>query len=152
MNAELVFQCSGRDCGPSTYWANKIYQKALLYGPEQYQRYIVCKSKRCPGLLSAYLHWAKERRVKFTFSTRNYSPKPMKTRSNQYWLKITELFSPLKFDEEFDENLIEKIENIVANTESQYILVVHDKMRDSESFDQALNRTEERAFYTKRTF
>ncbi|MBA59590.1 MAG: hypothetical protein CMQ40_10545 [Gammaproteobacteria bacterium] len=36
---ELVYWCEGRSCGSSSYWANKIFDSSILYGPEQYQAY-----------------------------------------------------------------------------------------------------------------
>lgn len=38
---ELKFSCKGRSCGSSSYWANRIFEQAILYGPEQYQYYFV---------------------------------------------------------------------------------------------------------------
>ncbi len=35
-----VFQCQGRDCGRSNQWANQIFQKAVLYGPDANQFYL----------------------------------------------------------------------------------------------------------------
>ena len=37
----LEFDCIGRACGSSSYWANKIFNSAVLYGPEQFQNYAV---------------------------------------------------------------------------------------------------------------
>ena len=36
---KLVYWCEGRSCGSSSYWANKIFESSILYGPEQYQSY-----------------------------------------------------------------------------------------------------------------
>ncbi len=38
-SAELLFQCAGRDCGPSNLWANDVLKVAQLYGPDKDQRY-----------------------------------------------------------------------------------------------------------------
>ena len=40
---ELLFECHGRDCGSSNYWANSIFGIATLYGPEDNQHYRVTK-------------------------------------------------------------------------------------------------------------
>ena len=37
--AHLLFWCEGRDCGSSSLWANQIFGKAQLYGPEDRQSY-----------------------------------------------------------------------------------------------------------------
>ncbi len=40
---ELLYECEGRDCGSSNHWANNIFNIAILYGPDQYQYYLVAK-------------------------------------------------------------------------------------------------------------
>ena len=41
--ANMLFECQGRTCGSSSYWANKIFDRAILYGPEQYQHYLIAQ-------------------------------------------------------------------------------------------------------------
>ncbi len=36
-----LFACSGRSCGPSVQWANRVFQQRLLYGRAETQRYAV---------------------------------------------------------------------------------------------------------------
>jgi outer membrane protein OmpA-like peptidoglycan-associated protein len=38
---EILFSCEERQCGSSSYWANRVFQKAELYGPEEYQYLLV---------------------------------------------------------------------------------------------------------------
>ncbi len=40
---EVLFDCQGRDCGPSNHWANQIFGRAILFGPEQYQHYFLTR-------------------------------------------------------------------------------------------------------------
>ena len=42
-NAELLFHCEARSCGPSVQWANRVFGERLLYGREESQRYSVYK-------------------------------------------------------------------------------------------------------------
>ena len=42
---EILFECSGRNCGSSNYWANTVFAKPILYGPEQFQRYFLARLK-----------------------------------------------------------------------------------------------------------
>jgi hypothetical protein len=42
-SANLLFECRGRSCGSSSYWANKYFERAILYGPEQYQYYLIAQ-------------------------------------------------------------------------------------------------------------
>ena len=38
---QVLFQCRGRDCGSSSYWANGVFERRILFGPEQSQHYMV---------------------------------------------------------------------------------------------------------------
>lgn len=42
----IRYECTGRTCGSSSYWANKIFKEKVLYGPEQFQRYYVAALDR----------------------------------------------------------------------------------------------------------
>lgn len=44
--AELLFWCEQRDCGSSSLWANEIFQRSTLYGPDTRQAYLLA---RLPG-------------------------------------------------------------------------------------------------------
>jgi len=36
---ETLFQCAGRSCGSSSYWANQVFSNSILYGPDDNQFY-----------------------------------------------------------------------------------------------------------------
>lgn len=40
---QIIFECQGRDCGPSNYWSNQVFELPRLYGPLEYQHYILAK-------------------------------------------------------------------------------------------------------------
>lgn len=40
MEGGLLYSCSGRDCGRSNEWANQIFGRAILYGPDDNQQYL----------------------------------------------------------------------------------------------------------------
>ncbi|MCF7203474.1 DUF4892 domain-containing protein [Pseudomonas oligotrophica] len=40
---ELLYWCEGRDCGSSSLWANSIFGRAMLYGPEAQQAYLLAR-------------------------------------------------------------------------------------------------------------
>ncbi len=44
--AELLFWCEGRECGSSSLWANEVFHRSTLYGPEARQAYLLA---RLPG-------------------------------------------------------------------------------------------------------
>jgi hypothetical protein len=47
-----LFACTGSACGSSNYWANDIFRKRILYGPERNQFYLVMQSSTEVGPLS----------------------------------------------------------------------------------------------------
>lgn len=40
----ILFSCEGRACGSSNYWANDIFKRRILYGPERNQYYLAARS------------------------------------------------------------------------------------------------------------
>ena len=52
--AELLFWCEGRECGSSSLWANDIFQRASLYGPEAQQAYLLARQADDSGSLVAF--------------------------------------------------------------------------------------------------
>jgi len=38
-NAELLFECTGRACGSSAQWANRVFKDRVLYGHDERQHY-----------------------------------------------------------------------------------------------------------------
>lgn len=50
-NYELLYDCQGRECGSSNYWANDIFRNRSLYGPERNQYFMVFRTS--PSLQDA---------------------------------------------------------------------------------------------------
>ena len=42
-NYRVLFECRARECGKSTVWANSVFGRATLYGPDRYQRYLAAR-------------------------------------------------------------------------------------------------------------
>ncbi|MGX5219595.1 DUF4892 domain-containing protein [Pseudomonas segetis] len=38
-NAQMLYWCKGRDCGGSSLWANSVFSKSILYGPDDQQAF-----------------------------------------------------------------------------------------------------------------
>jgi len=53
IDGEVLFSCSGRDCGRSNDWANQVFHQAILYGPDVNQRYLALQ--RGNQLLALYI-------------------------------------------------------------------------------------------------
>ncbi|MBX3706842.1 MAG: DUF4892 domain-containing protein [Pseudomonadales bacterium] len=57
----VLFRCGGRDCGRSNEWANQVFGKAILYGPDGNQHYIAWEWQG--RLISVYVIERGNRRV-----------------------------------------------------------------------------------------
>ena len=53
LDTEPLFTCSGRDCGRSNLWANEIFKRANLYGPDSNQFYFA--GARGESLIALYI-------------------------------------------------------------------------------------------------
>lgn len=48
-DAQVMYRCSGLDCGSSNFWANKIFENAKLYGRDANQAYLVAMIPGSPN-------------------------------------------------------------------------------------------------------
>lgn len=55
--SEVIFQCSGRDCGSSNDWANSVFKISTLYGVDREQHYFASKRrlKNTTDYISVYI-------------------------------------------------------------------------------------------------
>ncbi len=63
---ETIFDCIGRECGSSNYWANDIFRNRLLYGPERNQFFLsvrVPTESKDPTYISLYVITRGNRRI-----------------------------------------------------------------------------------------
>jgi len=60
---ELKFSCRGRTCGSSSYWANSVFEQAILYGPEQYQYYFIVELPDGGGYTAVYVGQRATRKI-----------------------------------------------------------------------------------------
>ncbi len=51
----LVYECSGRTCGPSSFWANSIFDQRIINGPQQYQHYLIVELEASGEWLMFYI-------------------------------------------------------------------------------------------------
>ncbi len=61
LNTEPLFSCRGRDCGRSNLWANEIFKRAILYGPDANQFYFA--GEKDQALVALYIIQRGNRRV-----------------------------------------------------------------------------------------
>ncbi len=60
---EILFTCSGRECGSSNYWANDIFRKRVLYGPERNQYFMALRANDVDAHLILYIITRGNRRL-----------------------------------------------------------------------------------------
>ena len=60
---DLAFECQGRTCGSSSYWANRILGYAILYGPEQFQHYQIYELPDDGGYVAVYVGQRATRKI-----------------------------------------------------------------------------------------
>ncbi len=53
LDTEPLFSCRGRDCGRSNLWANEIFKRATLYGPDANQFYFA--GEKAGALVALYV-------------------------------------------------------------------------------------------------
>jgi hypothetical protein len=106
----MLFECAGRECGSSNYWANKVFGRPVLYGPEKFQHYMVALLETGPP---AYI-------LVYTAQ-----------RGNRKVYAHIEILSEVKGDEVSD------AASIVKTLESQRKLIITD-LSGGERFEQAL--------------
>jgi hypothetical protein len=52
---DILFECTGRKCGSSNYWANSVFSQSILYGPEQFQHYLLVKLTGTGNYVAVYV-------------------------------------------------------------------------------------------------
>lgn len=55
-DAELLYWCQARECGPSSLWANAVFGQSILYGSDEQQAYALLRlaAPRQDSLLALY--------------------------------------------------------------------------------------------------
>jgi len=53
-DAQMLFWCEGKDCGPSNIWANDVFSNARLYGPDVQQSYAAFIQPTDGALVTVY--------------------------------------------------------------------------------------------------
>jgi hypothetical protein len=151
--AQVIFQCVGRSCGPSTYWANKVFENASLYGPEQYQRYLVARLPK-NNYLILYIAQRATGVVYFQHDL-IWAESDIDPDENHLTKIVREMKQNGRYvlSRDIDIELIEIINSYLsANAAKNYGLVVHDEMMVGESVQQVIERSVRAASSLNRKF
>jgi hypothetical protein len=143
---EIVFVCKGRTCGSSSYWANKVFQHSILYGPEQHQQYYVARLDGGASYLVVYVGQRATRKIYA------HLERVAVVRED---FRIDEVVAALesrgRFVFDLSESgaytpaLIQAAREVAVSYDKPLILVAHDRLKAGESLTAAVKRTREDA-------
>ena len=65
LNADVVFECAGRDCGRATVWSSEVFQKRVLGATDQRQHYfaVAFQTEAGPRVAAIYMVQRGNRRI-----------------------------------------------------------------------------------------
>ena len=149
---QVLFQCEGRTCGSSSYWAHKVFDRAILYGPEQHQRYYIAKTTRPNGFLAVYVGQRATRKIYVHVEFVSVAGGGQLPDSKEI-VAALESTGRFVFDSaalgQYPDALVQTMIRVVTTYSRQgdvlMLLVAHDKLRDGESLDTAIKRTTSKA-------
>ena len=143
-SARILFKCEGRDCGSSNYWANTVFTTPLLYGPEQYQNYIIARDLATDDYIAIYVGQRGTKKIYVHVQITSTVEK--QSRSTKGTL-FESLDSHGRFVIETSNVVLERdlVEDLVEfmklNEPSKLTLVSHDSLQKSESIEDGMQRT-----------
>ncbi len=160
---QLLFQCKGRDCGSSSSWANTVFNRPILYGPEQHQHYYVAKTADGIGFLAVYVGQRATRKIYLHIefvaagtgaggeepsAVLNKEPLAVPDKksisSNDVLVALMSsgryVFTPSS-DDEYPPELVRIVAEALSGSSLAVVLVVHDQLREEESLDAAVSRS-----------
>jgi len=134
--AQVMYRCSGLDCGSSNFWANKIFNNAKLYGRDANQAYVVALKPGKPNRI--YVLYAVQRsKQKLYFNLdeivtadavtdeeveRQYLMHALQQEAG--WLSGMHVVDG-RIEEQQSEVLIKTLKNLDASIKRRLYLIVH---------------------------
>ena len=143
---QLLFECVGRDCGSSNYWANVVFDQALLYGPTEDQHYLLGKLSGDRGdYVIVYLaqRATGKRYIHIETISDVAGESLLDSRLVASALRLQHRFV---IESELDENILIAVKDALnEGTWPSLALVAHDQLLPTETLEAAQARTQERA-------
>ena len=140
---QVLYECAGRACGSSNDWANGVFERRILYGPEQYQHYSVGLVK--DQYLAIYVAQRATGQVYVHVDIIKAQPG---TTNQDLALDSTDLLQVLmsgisvKLDLKPSEAVTANLANALElNKRVRVYLVGHDRLRSGETIPDSLSRT-----------
>jgi hypothetical protein len=146
--AEILFSCQGRDCGSSNFWADSIFKKPILYGPEQYQSYYIGLSSDKRRYVAVYVAQRGTRKIYVHEETITVVPGGADKESLLGKLKTTgRIIFPMKeismtdMGREINDIVEELVDLLNEDATINVTLVAHDAIRQGESTEDSRQKT-----------
>jgi len=143
-SANVLFSCEGRDCGSSNYWANTVFKTPLLYGPEQYQRYMIARDPATNTYIAIYVGQRGTKKIYVHVLITNAVEKQSTFVKGSL---ADSLQTRGKFVIPTEDFLLENseitdiVDFMAVNPQSTLTLVAHDSLQSNESIEESLQRT-----------
>jgi hypothetical protein len=143
-SARILFKCAGRSCGSSNYWANTIFTTPLLYGPEQFQNYIIARDLATDDYIAIYVGQRGTKKIYVHVQVISGVEKQSKLTKGTLFESFD---SHGRFVIETSNFILEAdlvadlVEFMKLNELSKLTLVSHDSLQKSESIEDGMQRT-----------
>ncbi len=134
--AQVLYSCSGLDCGSSNFWANKIFNNAKLYGRDANQAYVAVMTPGKPNRIYV-LYVVQRSKQKLYFNLDEISSDDavtdeevqrqqlmMTLQQEAGWLSGLHVLDG-RIDEQRAEVLLETLKNLDASIKRRLYLVIH---------------------------
>lgn len=144
--ADILFECEGRSCGSSNYWANTVFDTPILYGPEQFQYYVVGQEVESADYVAIYIGQRGTREI-YVHVSRVIAPQGENQRDQALAIRSAlestgKYVLHLETGVEARDDFINAVSSAMASDpELAIVLVGHDRLRTNETLDAAMTRT-----------
>ncbi|MCG8413262.1 MAG: DUF4892 domain-containing protein [Pseudomonadales bacterium] len=148
---DMLFTCSGRECGSSNYWANDIFRNRVLYGPERNQHFMALQAGDAHLVLYIITRGNRRTYAYLEIVEEEGAAPEISLPSSELLASIADTGSiaipGLSFinDRQLEDTqvLADIASELAANTELQLYVVAH--LSGSQELEQLLNRSTARA-------
>lgn len=139
---QVLFSCEGRTCGSSNYWANRIMERAILYGPEQFQRYHVAELTAGTGYLAVYIGQRATRKI-YVHVEWTDTGKMVGQMIGAEALEALKTYNRFVVDGTgVSDSEARQLAQVVLELGRPVVVVVHDVPGPGESLSESIGRTE----------
>lgn len=149
-NGLVLFECIGRDCGSSSYWANSVFNQAILYGPTEDQHYLLGKLSGDRGEY-VIIYLARRATGKRYVHVETFSDVASETLVDRRLIASSlRLQSRFVIDSDLNQPVMRALRDVLNDGDWKLVaLVAHDALQANETIVAAQARTKERASAVK---